>query len=294
MTQSWARMTQTTSESPLGASPAARKRGNHKSTRETSNVTEFSGMAHVSAPRSVVEVMGRHVFGAASLLLGIACLALHDQLISTWQLPGATAFIIVTSVGLIVGGIAIQTRKTDRLGAIVLGLVYLLCALTLVPAIFAQPGVYASWGNVCYGLALVAGAMVAYGLALPTLHDARALCKAAVILLGVCSASFAVEQLEFLARTASLVPKWVPPGAMFWTIATTIAFGLAAISLISGYKSLLSSQLLTLMLIIFGVAIWIPMLIADPGNHGNWSEGLETFAIAGATWIVADFLGRQD
>jgi hypothetical protein len=44
------------------------------------------------------------------------------------------------------------------------------------------------------------------------------------------------------------------------------------------------------MLLIFGVTIWIPMLIAQPGQPENWSEGLETFAIAGAAWVIADFL----
>jgi hypothetical protein len=44
------------------------------------------------------------------------------------------------------------------------------------------------------------------------------------------------------------------------------------------------------MLLIFGFAVYVPLLIADPSNHGNWSEGLETFAIAGAAWIVADIL----
>ena len=45
------------------------------------------------------------------------------------------------------------------------------------------------------------------------------------------------------------------------------------------------------MLVVFGVAIWIPILIADLKTQGNWSEGIETFAIAGVAWIVADFLG---
>jgi hypothetical protein len=44
------------------------------------------------------------------------------------------------------------------------------------------------------------------------------------------------------------------------------------------------------MLLIFGVTIWIPMLIAQSNKPGNWSEGLETFALAGAAWIVADYL----
>jgi hypothetical protein len=62
------------------------------------------------------------------------------------------------------------------------------------------------------------------------------------------------------------------------------------VSLIVRYKALLASQLLALMLLIFGVTIWIPMLVAQPGKPMNWSEGIETFALAGVAWIVADFL----
>jgi len=175
-----------------------------------------------------------------------------------------------------------------------LGVVYLVISLTFVPGIFAQPGVYASWGNVFYQLALVAGAVIAYGLAAPSLPYTATLCRGAVMLFGLCNISFAIEQVEFLARTVSLVPKWIPPNGMFWAIATTVAFGLAGVALVVGYKSLLAARLLALMLVIFGVAIWIPILIADPKTQGNWSEGLETFAIAGVAWMVADLLGREN
>jgi len=150
--------------------------------------------------------------------------------------------------------------------------------------------VYASWGNVFYNIGLVVGAVVAYALISPSTADVKRLANAAVIVFGLCNISYAIEQLEFFARTVSLVPKWIPFGGSFWTIATTIAFALAGVSLVVRYKALPASRLLTAMLLIFGVAIWIPMLIAQPGSPGNWSEGLETFALAGAAWIVADFL----
>jgi hypothetical protein len=245
-------------------------------------------MGHVG-----VNGVGRYVFGAAALALGIAGLVLNDQLISNWQLPGAPAFIVVTSVAQIIGGAAMLVRKTTGLGAIILGIVYLVFTLTFVPDIVAEPRVYASWGNLFYQLALVAGAVVAYGLASPTRPQLTSLCRGAVILFGLCNISFAIEQVEFMARTVSLVPAWIPPNGTFWTIATTIAFGLAGIALIVRYQALLASRLLALMLGIFGVAIWIPILIADPKTHSNWSEGIETFALAGVAWIVADLFGHE-
>jgi hypothetical protein len=237
--------------------------------------------------------VGRYVFGAAAVALGIAGLVLNDQLISDWQLPGAEAFIVVTAVAQIVGGVALLLRKTTGLGAAVLGSVYVVFSLTFVPDAVAQPAVFASWGNLFYQLALVTGAVVAYGLASPSWPGIANLCRGAVILFGLCNISYAIEQVEFLARSVSLVPHWIPPNGMFWAIATALAFGLGGIALIVRYQALLAARLLGLMLALFGVAIWIPILIADPKTHSNWSEGIETFALAGVAWIVADFLGPQ-
>lgn len=232
--------------------------------------------------------MGRHVFGTAAVLLGVAGLVLHAQLISNWQLPGGAGFILVTCAAQVAGGVMIFFRRTTRLGAIILGLVYLIFSLTFVPAIVAQPRVYATWGNVFYQLALVAGAAIVYGST--SLPRERSLCQGAVLLFGLSNISFAIEQVEFFARTVSLVPHWIPPNAAFWAILTTIAFCLAGIAMLFGYLSMLASRLLALMLGSFVVSIWIPILIVDPKTHRNWSEGIETFAIAGVAWIVADFL----
>ncbi len=240
----------------------------------------------------VPEGMGRHVFGVVAIIYGLVSIAWHQQLQSIWHLPGAAAFVYVTSVGQLAGGIAIQFRKTAAPGALALSIVYLAFALTWVPGIVHQPHVYSSWGNVFERLAFVAGAVVVYGVASPSASAAKTICKAGAVLLGVCALSFMTEQAVLLGPTAGLVPKWLPPNGMFWAVVTTIAFGLAGVSIISGYKSLLASRLLTLMLLIFGVIVWIPIVIAVPSSHSYWGETLETFAIAGAAWVVADFLAQ--
>ena len=114
--------------------------------------------------------------------------------------------------------------------------------------------------------------------------------RIAVVLLGLCNASFAAEQIEFLGRTASLVPRWVPGGGEFWALATTVAFGLAAIAMVFNVRPRLAARSAALMLALFGILIWIPALIVAPQNHMNWSEGLETFVIAAAEWLAANSL----
>ncbi|HKN61544.1 MAG TPA: hypothetical protein VJW93_10225, partial [Candidatus Acidoferrales bacterium] len=110
---------------------------------------------------------------------------------------------------------------------------------------------------------------------------------------GICVISFTLEQLLFLGGTASFVPKWIPPGQMFWAITTTIALGLAAIALLSGRFALLASRLLTAMVIGFGLFVWLPAAFAEPHKLFSWAGNAENLSIAGAAWIVADYLGRN-
>jgi hypothetical protein len=77
-----------------------------------------------------------------------------------------------------------------------------------------------------------------------------------------------------------------------WAVTTTVLFALAAAALLTNRMALLATRLLTMMLVIFGLLVWIPLLLSAPHNHMNWSETAETFAIAGAAWILADILGE--
>lgn len=224
--------------------------------------------------------MGRYVFGIASLCVGVA----------SFFLDAHTAFFIVTGIAQTIGGAALLFRNLVRPAAAILGIVSFVDALTTVPVIVAHAAVFAAWGNAFYPLASVAGAAIAFVLASRDgENSAGALGKGALVLFGLCNISFGIEQLEYFRRTAGLVPQWIVPNGDFWTWLTTVAFWLAGISLITGYKARLASRLLTVMFAIFTVVVWIPILIVDPKTHSNWSEGLGTFAIAGAAWIVADF-----
>jgi hypothetical protein len=231
--------------------------------------------------------LGRHVFGVAALAFGLITLAWHDY--NGGHLP---SYIVYPAAAEIFGGAAIQFRRTAKTGAVVLGAVYLVFALRCVPQIFAQPRIYNSWGNFFEQFSLATGGAIVCGrLALPWSRET--LNRIGRILLGICAASFTLEQAIYLGPTANLVPTWLPPTQMFWAATTTVLFALAAVALLTNRMALLATRLLTMMLVIFGLLVWVPLLLSDPHNHTNWSETAETFAIAGATWILADLLGES-
>jgi len=219
------------------------------------------------------------------LAFGLITLAWHEY--NGGHLPRYIVYPAVAAE--IVGGAAIQFRRTAKMGAAVLAVVYLVFALRCVPQILGKPQIYNSWGNFFEQFSLVTGAAIVYARS-SSLWSRETLHRIGRILLGICAASFALEQAFYLGPTASLVPKWIPPTQMFWAVTTTVLFALAAVALLSNRIALLATRLLTLMLVLFGLLVWVPMLLSDPHSHMNWSETVETFAIAGAAWILADLL----
>jgi hypothetical protein len=238
----------------------------------------------VSTPSSN---LGRHVFGVAALAVGLITLVWHGGN-DGHQLR---YLVYAAAAAQIFGGAAIQFRRTVKTGAIILGAAYLVFALLCVPQIVTAPQIYNSWGNFFEQFSLVTGAAIVRARR-SSAWSQETLCRIGRILLGVCTASFTLEQAVYLGATANLVPKWVPPGQMFWAVTTTVLFALAAVALLTNRMALLATRLLTVMLVLFGLLVWVPLLLSDPHNHTNWSENAETFAIAGAAWILADLLAE--
>jgi hypothetical protein len=231
--------------------------------------------------------LGRHVFGVAALAFGLITLAWHDY--NGWH--QLRYLVYAASAAQVFGGAAIQFPRTAKTGAAVLGAAYLVFVLQCVPQIVPAPQIYNSWGNFFEQFSLLTGAAIVYAR-LSSAWSRQTLNRIGRVLLGICVASFTLEQAIYLDATAHLVPKWIPPSQMFWAVATTVLFALAAVALLANRMALLAARLLTAMLVSFGLLVWVPLVLSDPHNHTNWSENAETFAIAGAAWILADLLGE--
>jgi len=236
---------------------------------------------------------GRMVFGASAVLFGVLALLWHDAdtwqtLRRIWSLPvGAIIGGCLMTVQ-IAGGILMQHPRTAHLASIALVVVYSLFSLACVPDIAAAPAVYVHYGSFFEQFSLLCGAMALY--AATDVNRARAVAfgRAARLGLGVSAISFTLSQIFYFRVTADLVPKWIPPSQNFWAALTTVGFALAAIAILTNRHAWLAARLMTLMLALFGVLVWIPLLIAHPEAHGNWSEFGLTFLIAGAAWMVAE------
>ncbi len=235
--------------------------------------------------------LGRYVYGLAAIGFGICALAFHD--VSNWLQPKALAdvahnAIYADGIGVIqiLGGAAVLWSRTARTGALVLGVLYLVFSLTLIPYIAGHPLVFAGYGNFGELFASVAGAMILYA-------RTERMARIGYYAFALCVVSFGLYQIFGFSDTASLVPKWIPPGQAFWAVATTIAFLLAAIAMLTGWWALLAARLNTAMLVGFGLLVWVPALLAQPRSFGDWTEFLQTLGIAASSWIVTDYLGQR-
>jgi hypothetical protein len=242
--------------------------------------------------------LGRHVFGLAAVGFGVFALVWHD--FNIWQqiralsnVPHREILVYIVAAVEIFGGVAIQGRRTAQDGAIVLGAIYLIFALLWMPLIIEKRLVFDRWGNFFEQFSLVSGALIVY--ASFDLRDGARSARVARIgyfSFGICVVSFTLEQLFYLSGIADFVPKWMPLGQMFWAITTTVAFALAAIALLSGRFALLAARLLTVMIMGFGLLVWLPAPFADRHNPISWAGNAENLAIAGAACIVADYLSQ--
>ena len=244
--------------------------------------------------------LGRHVYGFAAIGFGVIALVWHDfngpwqQIRAMGNIPHREILIYLAAAIELFGGIAIQFDKTARVGALALAAIFLAFGLMWVPIIVSEPRVYDRWGNFFEQYSLVSGALIAYAMAGPTNSEgSRKIARFGYLSFGICVVSFTLEQVFYLSGTASFVPKWIPPGQMFWAIVTTIAFGWATVALLSGRFALSASRWLVVMLAGFGLLVWLPRPFADPHALINWAGNAQNLAITGAAWIVADYLSQK-
>jgi hypothetical protein len=237
--------------------------------------------------------LGHCVFGLAALGFGLITLIWHDY--KNWDqwhyllnAANGPVFVYTAAAAQIFGGAAILLRA-PKTGAAVLSTVYLVFTLLSIPPIVATPQIYNQWGNFFEQLSLMTGPAIIYA-SWSSAWSPQMLNRVGRILVGICAISFALEQAIYLDATAKLVPKWLPPGQKFWAITTTVLFALAALALLTNRMALLATRLLTVMILMFGLFVWIPLLLSNPHSHANWSESCETLAIAATAWILADLL----
>ncbi len=235
---------------------------------------------------------GRILFGASAVLFGVIALMWHDAdtwqgLARIWKLPLGRPIGDVLMIAQMAGAIGIAFPRTARIASIVFGSAFAIFALDRIGGIVLQPTFFPQYDAFAEVCSYVCGAIAVYASTDTNAAQAAVLARIARIGLGLCSIAFTVAQIIFLQDTARLVPAWIPPNQMFWTILTTVAFALAAVAMLINRQAKLAMRLMSLMIVLFGVLVWVPIVIMHP-SHNFWSEFAINFLIAGAAWVTAE------
>jgi uncharacterized membrane protein YphA (DoxX/SURF4 family) len=235
----------------------------------------------------------RIFFGASAILFGFIGILWHDA--ETWQnvhhifkLPFGGVIAVALMSLQIVGGAGIQVPRALRPFAVILCFVYVCFMMACVPAIIKAPADYGSYPNFFEQLSIFCGTLALYAATSSNGTLPRSLSRVARLGFGIATVSFTLTQIIYLRFTAAAVPRWIPPNQKFWAILTTVAFGLAALAILFDLRARLALRLMAVMTGLFGALVWIPVLVAHPKEHSNWSEFALTLLITGAAWLVSE------
>jgi uncharacterized membrane protein YphA (DoxX/SURF4 family) len=247
--------------------------------------------------RSPAGNLGVRAYAVGAIALGVIGLA-WGGFAESWQrvgpaVPGRTALAYLAALCELAGGLALLWRRSARAGAALLTAVYAVFTLLWVPKALQDPKVYDSWGNVFEELSLVIGGLVLCASLAP--RDSALARREALIgrCYGICVISFGVVHVVYFSGLPAWVPKWIPPGQLFWAAATTACFFLGALAIFSGILSGLASRLLTAMITGFWILVWTPRLFSAPHDHYSWSANGIAMALAGACWAVSDSIVKN-
>ena len=242
--------------------------------------------------------LGWRAYGLGVMTLGVVCLAAADFVVAQplpKDFPYRTALAFATAAFLLVAGAAIEWRRTTAQAAVALVAFYgLAVVLSDGPALLANYTEYVTYSGIAEQVAIMAAALIVYaGSAKMAAARAARLTRCGQLAFGICALLFGGAHFAYLNFTASWVPKFLPPSQEFWAYATGIGHIAAGIAILTGVQARLAAILLTGMYASFTPLVHVPMLLAHPLSHANWTENAINLALTGAAWVVAESLARN-
>ena len=235
--------------------------------------------------------LGARMLGFSTICFGIACFLQRDFTIF-WQpfpesMPFRQPLAFLSAALLVLSGAGLFVSRTRRIAAItqmVLFLAYAASWLSIFRSV--QP-----WLGIAEHLATVAGAATVWARLSPESarrwHFGPAVARIAY---GCCSIVFGLAHVIALEGTMSMVPAWMPGGAMFWALFTGAGHFAAGIALIVDRLAVLATRLASVMYLCFAAFAWLPGAVTHPDQWLRWAGTAITLVMLSAMWLVGDYL----
>jgi uncharacterized membrane protein YphA (DoxX/SURF4 family) len=241
---------------------------------------------------------GWRVYGLGVMALAMVSLALGNfdpgQPVPK-AFPDRTALAYAAAAFMLVAGAAVEWRRTVAWGAAALTAYYALIVVILMNGrlLLAHYTEFGSYSGIAEQLAIASAGLILYAASAKIdVPLAARLTRTGQLAFGVCALLFGGAHFFYMNLTIPLVPKWLPPTQEFWAYATGVAHIAAGLAILTGVQARLAAILLTVMFASFTPLVHVPLLLADPSSHMNWTENALNIALTGAAWVVADSLAR--
>jgi uncharacterized membrane protein len=113
------------------------------------------------------------------------------------------------------------------------------------------------------------------------------------ITFGICSMLFGLAHFVSLKITASMVPAWMPPGQVFWAMATGVGHFAVGLALISNRMAVPATRIGALMYVCFALFSWLLGAFAHPTEWLRWAGAAISLCMAASLWLVGDLLASR-
>jgi hypothetical protein len=185
--------------------------------------------------------IGKRLFGAGALALGIVGLVLGDFAASWQPVPhefyGYVPRAYAIALALIASAAALQVRRSARLAGLVRVELFGVFALLWAVRIVRAPTVVAMWSERAEDVVLVLGSILAAGTAPNEPPGQGWRLKSVHVALGLCLLVFAAAHVVYSREIAAMVPPWTPPDSTTWGYLTDAAHGIAGLTVFACLKA---------------------------------------------------------
>lgn len=243
--------------------------------------------------------VGHAVFAATLIALGILGV-IEGGFTVIWQpvfdhVPAATFLAYLCAVASLACGLGLFWPRSTPLAARVLFFYTLAWLLVFkLPLIAKAPLTEGSYQYCSEMAVIVAGAWVLHAW-FATDAERRLLgfavgdrgLRLARALYGLALIGFGFSHFVYLNLTAPLIPHWLH-APVFWAYLTGSAYLAAGVAIIFNVLARLAATLSALMMGLFLLLIWLPMVAAGHISAFNWGETYATWVLTAAAWVVAD------
>ena len=238
------------------------------------------------------------VFAAAIMAIG-ACGLIAADFIAAWQpvphnLPARETLAYLCAVGCLAAGGGLLWRRGAAIASCVLIAAFLLWMIVFrLPAIMRAPAAavsYESWGECAV---MVAASWMIFARCAD--HRSRQWIRLATgergvriahMLLGLALIAFGVAHCAYVRETAALVPSWLP-AHVAWVYFTAVTYIAAGAAVLAGVAVKPATALSAWQMGLFTALIWVPAVAANHAGISQWSELLDSWALAAGAWVVA-------